>query len=133
MSGLSALCVLLALATGSASPPARAATVRPQQVRVVHYSPNVMRHVVKVRIRQGYPMRADVDGYVSRPSCKTIGQIVYLSVNGGAVRRYQQADCSAPKDRARHMAQNIVEIDFTSARVTGLVADGHGRGLLWGK
>lgn len=103
----------------------------PVKVRVVHYSPGLMERVRQIRIRQGYHIPTNVHGYASRPSCATIGQTFWLSVNGGRPRKYAQVDCSQYRDRARHERVNQVELDWPSAVVTGLVRDGHGTGVMW--
>ena len=108
------------------------AGVKPQAVRVVHYSPGTMQRVLRVRLRQGYHIPSNVDGYVSRPECSTIGQVVYLKIKGySKVFRLAQVDCSQYRDKARHLAMNIVEVGWPIAKESGLYRDGHSTGTLW--
>ena len=79
----------------------------------------------QVAANRGMILRADVAGYASVPSCAWLGSVIQARVNGGAWERYQVVDCSAPKDRARHIRQGLVlEVDYASARRNGFVSKG---------
>src|SRR4051812_40938921 len=98
--------LVLALASGSTPPVAPTtthATPKAQSASVVFYRPGLMQRVKQVRIRQGYSIPANVDGYASRPDCAGIGQVFYLKIAGySRVFRLAQVDCSQYRDRARH-------------------------------
>jgi hypothetical protein len=77
-------------------------------------------------------VRRDVAGYASRPSCSTIGEVFWASINGSRPMLLQQTDCSAPRDRARHVRQGlVVEVSFEVARKYGFVKQGRAKAVVW--
>ncbi len=94
-----------------------------------YYSPGVFRDVATNR---GMRMLNDVDGYAAVLSCSRIGQVVKASINNGPVERYQVLDCSAPWDRATHIAQGLViEVDYQSALRNNFVGSGHAEATVY--
>jgi hypothetical protein len=90
-----------------------------------HYSPGVMERVARVR---GLPI---VEHMASVPDCSMIGSYVAARING-VTWRYRVTDCSAPRDRARHIRQGLViEIDYRSARALGMVRSGRASAVVW--
>jgi hypothetical protein len=74
----------------------------------VYYSPGVMERVARKR---GIPVTSRM---ASVPDCSKIGGWVTAKVNGH-VATYRIVDCSAPKDRARHIRQGLVlEVNYSS-------------------
>lgn len=61
----------------------------------------------------------------STPDCGRIGRWFAARVNGH-IGIFKQVDCSAPKDRARHLRQRLVlEVDYYTARDFGFRREGH--------
>jgi hypothetical protein len=85
--------------------------IQPLQVGIgKYYSPGVMERVARHR---GLPVRAHM---ASVPDCTRLGESVQAEVNGH-LATYEVVDCSAPQDRARHLAEGLVlEVDYNSAR-----------------
>lgn len=134
---MSLLLTALIVCTGTAPAP----VLQPVQSGTVkHYRPGLMAEVARNRTDPahrgyvpGFRLRTDVAGYVSRPSCSTIGRVWLASIEGGPVRRYQQVDCSQPRDRPRHLSTGLIlEVDYTSAVREGIVGRGRGRVVIWG-
>src|SRR4051812_12756144 len=77
---------------------------RPQYIQVgiaKHYSPGLMERVAKNRGMISEPRMAAV------PDCWRIGQHVVAEVNGHRAT-YLIVDCSAPKDRPRHIRTGLI-------------------------
>ena len=122
MNLLPALLALLAAITGATA----TATAPARSVHGIakYYSPGVFRQVA---LNRGLALRSDVDGYASVPYCSWIGHVLTARINRGPIERFQVLDCSAPKDRPRHLRENLViEVDYSSARGHGLLSNGHG-------
>lgn len=84
-----------------------------------HYSPGVMERVARLRGLPVLPRMASV------PDCGRIGQWVTATVNGH-LDRYLVVDCSAPKDRLRHIRTGLViEVNYKSK--TAYFPRGEGR------
>src|SRR4051794_36693780 len=73
-----------------------------------YYSRGVFERVAQYRIRHGIYPSTSIVGYASVPDCGRLGQTIWASVNGHRWEPYQIMDCSAPRDRARHIAQGLV-------------------------
>jgi hypothetical protein len=87
-----------------------------------HYAPGVFARVAHNR---EMVMRTDVAGYAAVPNCGYLGTVIQARVNGGKWERYQVLDCSAPKDRARHIKSGLIlEVDYASAKRNGFVSRG---------
>lgn len=92
-----------------------------------HYSEGLMRQVLRVRQRQGLvPYGVRYEGLASTTECSNIGKRVTVSLRNprtgqwSAPRTLLVVDCSAPRDRARHIRQGlVVEVDYATARATG--------------
>lgn len=83
------------------------------------YDPGVMGGVVNVRQRRGDIPEdlPDVDGYVARPLCSEIGDIVYLRPEGQVEwERFLVVDCGCPIGYAWMTRNNVlVEVDYETA------------------
>jgi hypothetical protein len=85
----------------------------PRSGTAYFYSPGMFNVVARNR---GIKLRDDVDGYAAVPDCQHIGSVVRARINNRSMERYQVLDCSAPRDRARHLRQGLViEVDYQSA------------------
>jgi hypothetical protein len=74
------------------------------------YSPGVFARVAKVR---GLPVS---ERMAAVTDCGRIGQYVTASINGH-VDTYLVADCSHPRDRARHIREGLViEVNYSAAK-----------------
>jgi hypothetical protein len=94
-----------------------------------YYSPGMFRTVANNR---HMALRTDVDGYASVPNCGLIGHVVQASINHGRWETYQLVDCSAPKDRVRHIRQGLViEVDYQSAVRNHFAQDGKAPAIVW--
>lgn len=105
----------------------------------VHYDAGVFSRVLKVRQRQGLiPYGVAYDGLASSTSCGDIGQYRYVSFRNphtrvwSPVRRVLVADCSAPKDKARHIRTGlVVEVDYRTAQWAGFAGEGRVKARVW--
>ena len=130
---------ILALIVCVGSPNPAPVLVPAQSGRVVRYDPGIMEQVARNRTNPnhrgyvpGFRLRYDVDGYASRPSCKTLGQVWHASINGGPIRSYQQVDCAQTRDYKRQVRTGLLlEIDYRSAVATGIARSGRGRVVIW--
>jgi hypothetical protein len=109
-----------------------------RQGKVLRYDPGVMEKIGKKRMNPrhwayvpGFRMRYDVAGYVAVKSCAKIGQVVYIKVGSGPVRRYQVLDCQ--QVRHYHQLRHVVaELDGASAKREGFYQRGTARAQCWG-
>lgn len=103
-----ALLVLALLATHNGAPHAK-----------FYEQPGLMRQVA---LNRGL---TPVNHMASVPDCSRIGDHVLAVVNGHRAL-YKVVDCSAPRDRARHIRQGLViEVDYYSAHEFGFAREGH--------
>ncbi len=94
-----------------------------------HYSAGMFARVARNR---GMQMRSDVAGYAAVTDCSMIGKVVAASINGGRVERFQVLDCSAPKDRPRHIREGLViEVDYATAKRRGFLGEGKAPAKVW--
>jgi hypothetical protein len=103
----------------------------PQHGIAKYYSPGVFRQVA---LNRGIALRSatEVDGFASVPYCFWIGHVLTARINGGPIERFQVLDCSAPKDRPRHLREGLViEVDYSSARRHDLLSNGHGQATVY--
>lgn len=93
-----------------------------------HYSPGTMERVVQIRHLRVPPAATSI---VSTPDCSLIGRSFWISVRGHREWAFQ-ADCSAPRDRERHLREGlVVEVDYRTAVRDGIVYDGKGPATVW--
>jgi hypothetical protein len=94
-------------------------TITPRSGYAVRYSPGVME---RVAVRRGLPV---LPRMASVPDCGRLGWWVTATVNG-YTGRYLVVDCSAPRDRARHIRQGLVlEVNHGSAVAYFPRGEGH--------
>ncbi len=106
----------------------------PEVGHAVMYSPGVMERVYSVRVRQGLVEPGWAGGLISRPSCKTIGNIYAVSFRSPVTGQYSasrlmlQVDCAQNRDRARQIKEGLVaESDYLTALQTGWAHEGRTR------
>jgi hypothetical protein len=107
--------------------------------RFVPYDPGAMERVARNRETRGHPgyvpgfqRRYDVDGWAASVNCSDIGRVLWASLNGNAPERFQVVDCSAPRDRARHIRSGLViEVDHRSAVRNGFAPPRKIRATVW--
>lgn len=140
--------LILAL-TVCADPPPRHVAAVPAIIQrvtwrgiVVHYHrfPDPWgRSMRQVAARRGLRLDPTVDGYVATRRCDRLGWTVWATV-AGQVGRFQQVDCSAPRDLAGQLRRGIaLETDFSYADLRGFAARDYGgtgagraAGFVWG-
>jgi len=93
-----------------------------------NYDPGLFQQVLKVRQRQGlipYGVTG-YDGLASSTDCSNIGRYVWVQLRNPRTGEWSRAkrlllvDCSAPRDRARHVRTGLViEVDYMTAKATG--------------
>lgn len=92
------------------------------------YAPGVMDEVISTRQRMGQLPQdiPEVDGFVARPLCSEIGEIVYLRPVGQSEwEKFLVVDCGCPVGYA-WMVNNgvLVEVDYETAARWGTVGYG---------
>lgn len=98
----------------------------PRQGTAKHYSPGVME---RVAAKRGLPVLRRM---ASVPDCGRIGWWVYATVHGHT-DRYLVVDCSAPKDRPRHLRTGLViEVNYGSKVAYFPRGEGRTAATVWG-
>ncbi len=109
-----------------------------QTGRAVEYRSGLMERVYAVREREGLVRPGWTGGFISRPSCRTIGNIYSVSFRSPVTGRYSapramlQVDCAQNRDRARQIDEGLVaESDYLTALQTGWASEGRTRARVW--
>lgn len=91
-----------------------------------HYSTGTMERVARYRGLPALPRMASV------PDCGRIGWWAIATVNG-STDFYLVVDCSAPKDRARHIRSGLVlEVNYASKLAYFPRGEGRAPATVWG-
>lgn len=95
-----------------------------------HYRPGLMEAVAQKRGVYG-------PRYTSSVNCSDIGRTIYATLYDPVLHRWTPylpfvvADCSAPKDRARHIREGLVmEVDYQTAWANHFTSDGRTRAVV---
>jgi hypothetical protein len=101
-----------------------------------HYDPGVFE---RVAAKRGLTLPPGYAGFASSRECDyrgrkdaMMGRTVIASIAGSGPLRFLVADCSHPKDRARHYRQHLViEVEYDVAARQGWAARGRAVATLW--
>ncbi len=113
-----------------------------QTGRAVEYRSGLMERVYRVRIHQGLVAPGWQGGFASSVSCGNIGRIIHArfrtpvvgqrSASWSQPRDLLVVDCSAPKDRPRHLREGLIlETDWGTACQTGWCREGRTKASVW--